>query len=127
MDKVMHQKGLVCVIDLVTHIVCWSKAMYKNTKYKDMWLFYHNALSLINAKETVTWTKTQKVREGSDVKFHDKWIFPQNRLNTEYKQFKNRLIGNSPEICHLKLPHAGPCLGSCQVASSLVSCQLAYS
>ena len=52
-------------------------------------------------KEVVSWTKMKKVRKDSDVTCHDKWILPQNRLNGEYKQFKNISIGNSPEMMPL--------------------------
>ena len=101
MTKKMHQQGQVSVTDLDTHIVRQSKAVDKDTKYKDIWLFYHDTLSLMTTKETVSWMKTQEVREGSDVTFHDKWILPQNELNSEYKRFKNRPIGNSPEMMPL--------------------------
>ena len=101
MTKKMHQQGQVSVTDLDTHIVRQSKAVDKDTKYKDIWLFYHDTLSLMTTKETVSWMKTQEVREGSDVTFHDKWILPQNELNSEYKRFKNRPIGNSPEMMSL--------------------------
>ena len=97
----LYKKGKVCVTELVTHIVRESEKVYANTKYKDTWRFYHDALSLMTAKSCIAWMKTQKVREGSDVTFLDKWILPQNGLNDQFKRFKGRPIGNSPEMMPL--------------------------
>ena len=45
--------------------------------------------------------KTQKVSEGSDVTFFDKWILPQHGLNDEFKRHKGKPIANSPEMMPL--------------------------
>jgi hypothetical protein len=45
----------VCITDLVEHIVKVSREHFVNTPYKDNWMFYHDALSLMTAKDTVKW------------------------------------------------------------------------
>ena len=99
--EVMRGKGLVCVTELVTHIVRESAKVYKGTKYEHTWVFYHDALSLMTAKETVEWMKTQKVKEDSSVTYHDKWILPQHGLNKAFRRFDGKPIGNSPEMMPL--------------------------
>ena len=39
--------------------------------------------------------------EDSDVTFYDKWILPQNGLNDRFQRFKDRPVGNSPEMMPL--------------------------
>jgi hypothetical protein len=48
---------------MIKHIVAESALMFKGTKYEDSWVFYHNALSLITAKETVVWMKERGFHE----------------------------------------------------------------
>jgi hypothetical protein len=42
---------------MVEHIVVESARIYKGTKHEYDWMFYHDALSLMTAKETVKWMK----------------------------------------------------------------------
>eukprot|EP00978_Attheya_sp_CCMP212_P024074 scaffold75072_cov51-Attheya_sp.AAC.2 len=46
-----------CITDLVQHIHDETKKMYQGTEHEDDWLFYHDALSLMTAKDTVAWMK----------------------------------------------------------------------
>ena len=86
---------------MVTHIVCESEKIYANTPFKDSWMFYHDALSLMTANDCREWMKTQKISEDSDVTFYDKWILPQHGLNNGLQRFKDRPVGNSPEMMPL--------------------------
>ena len=82
-------------------MVLETKKTYENTKYKDCWMFYHDALSLMTAKECVAWMKEQYIDEEKTISYYDKWILPAHGLNDEYARFKDRPIGNSPEMMPL--------------------------
>ena len=42
-----------CITDIVQHIYTETKKTFEGTKYEDNFFFYHDALSLMTAKETV--------------------------------------------------------------------------
>jgi len=90
-----------CITKLVTHIVTESKKLYENTPYKDCWMFYHDALSLMTAKSCVDWMKKQYIDESNTISYYDKWILPVLGLNDAYTRFAGRPIGNSPEMMPL--------------------------
>jgi hypothetical protein len=46
-----------CVTELVTHIYKESETVMKGTAHEKDWAFYHDALSLTTADETVKWMK----------------------------------------------------------------------
>ena len=94
-------KKKVCITKLVTHVVMETKKTYENTKYKDCWMFYHDALSLMTAKDCVEWMKNQYIDEAKTISYYDKWILPVHGLNDEFSRFKDRPIGNSPEMMPL--------------------------
>ena len=52
-----------CVTEMVTHIIRESEKIYANTPFKDSWMFYHDALSLMTAKDCREWMKNQKISE----------------------------------------------------------------
>jgi hypothetical protein len=69
-------------------------------------MFYHDALSLMTAKDTVAWMKDQKStdRAGQPMSYYDRWITPQHGLNDNIdgkRNFANRPPGNSPELMPL--------------------------
>jgi hypothetical protein len=81
-----------CITDLVEHIVVESEKVMKGTKHENDWVFYHDALSLMTAKETVEWMK----KEGH----YQRWILPKNGLHSDDKTLSAYLhqpVGNSPE------------------------------
>jgi hypothetical protein len=45
----------VCISEVVEHIVVETARIYKGTKKEDDWMFYHDALSLMTAKDTIKW------------------------------------------------------------------------
>jgi hypothetical protein len=82
----------VCISEIVEHIVVESARIYEGTENKDDWMFYHDALSLMTAKETVRWMKEK------DYLKH--WILPMGGLHqwdNDLKVYYGRPIGNSPE------------------------------
>ena len=56
-------KPYVCVTEMVQHIHDESARMFLGTKFEDTWFFYHDALTLMCAKDTIQWMKEQKIYE----------------------------------------------------------------
>ena len=73
-------KAIVDIEVMVEHIFEESKAHFEGTVYKDNWFFYHDALSLMTAGETVEWMKFKG--------YYKHWILPQNALNIHIPYFK---------------------------------------
>ena len=40
------------------HIVIKTRDFFKGTNHEDDWLFYHDALSLLTAKDCIAWMKS---------------------------------------------------------------------
>jgi len=96
LDNHKDTKGLVCIEDMITHMMVETAKAYKGTAFEKTWVIYHDALSLMTAKETMKWMKTQKLT-GYDTNFLDHWILPQQDLNKGTK-YSYRPPGNSPEL-----------------------------
>jgi hypothetical protein len=58
----------VCITDVVVHIVKETQHLMKGTKHKYYWVFYHDALMLMTAKETVEWME----QKG----YFERWFLP---------------------------------------------------
>jgi hypothetical protein len=90
---VSQMSSYVCITDLVEHIVEETQRLMKGTKHEDDWVFYHDALTLMTAKETVEWMK----KEGH----FERWLLPANGLHTDdasLKYYFMKPVGNSPEM-----------------------------
>jgi hypothetical protein len=81
-----------CITQLVEHIVVGCKKHYEDTEYEDNWFFYHDALSLMTAKETVSWMKEKG--------YFKHWVLPELGLN-KGTPYAGRPVGNSPEMMPL--------------------------
>jgi hypothetical protein len=80
-------------LDLVEHIVVETERLMKGTQHKDDWMFYHDALTLMTAKETIVWMKEKG--------YFERWILPANGLHTDdatLKYYYCKPVGNSPEM-----------------------------
>ena len=64
----------------------------KGKKHKTDFLFYHNALSLMKAKEFKKWMDENGILK--------KWLLPVTNLNTKTPYFGHP-VGNSPEMMPL--------------------------
>ena len=91
-SKVSSMSSYTCVTDLVEHIVKESAKMMENTRFEHNWYFYHDALSLMKAKECTDWMK-----ESDTFK---RWILPLNELN-KGMPYAGHPVGNSPELMPL--------------------------
>ena len=89
----------ICVTDLINHMITATKKVMKGTKYEGKELFFHDALSLMTAKQSVQWMKETNI--------YKHWILPElgcNDLVGEHKNcYANRPVGNSPELMCLDM------------------------
>jgi hypothetical protein len=84
--------------DLVEHMYITSKQLFNPTDdpLKDDWFFYHDALSLMTAADTVSWMKSKG--------YYKHWVLPECGLSEDdrtLKEFWGRPLGNSPEMMPL--------------------------
>jgi hypothetical protein len=82
----------VCVTKMIEHIVAESALMFQGTKHEDSWVFYHDALSLMTAKEIVEWMKEKGL--------HKQWLLPVMGLHfddPDLKSYLSTIPGNGPE------------------------------
>jgi hypothetical protein len=83
-------KAVTNVRHLVEYIMKVSREEhFAGTKYEDDWYFYHDALLLMTATETVEWMKSRG--------YYKHWILPQHDLNSQVSYYqKVKPIGNNP-------------------------------
>jgi hypothetical protein len=82
----------VCIKDLVKHIYTETKKCFANTEYSNDFFFYHDALSLMTANDTVAWMKEENI--------YKHWFLPELDVNAG-TCYQGRPIGNSPEMMPL--------------------------
>ena len=84
----------VIITDYVEHIMKESERVMKDTKHSEDWMVYHDALTLMTAKENNEW-----MRQKGYLK---RWILPTDDLYVNLPELKskynNNPIGNSPEF-----------------------------
>ena len=84
----------IVITDYMEHIMSESQKIMHNTKYQDDWVVYHDALTLMTAKENKDWL----LAKG----YLKRWILPSNDLYVNspdlYKKYGGNPIGNSPEF-----------------------------
>ena len=87
--------GVVCIKYLVMHIVIKTRDFIKRTNHEDDWLFYHNALSLMTAKDCIVWMKKTLV-SGIRTRrtIYSCWVLPVLNLNKELLRFHGRPVGD---------------------------------
>ncbi len=59
----------VSITDLVEHIIAESARVMEGTEHENNWCFYHDALMLMTAKETIFWIKAKG--------YYKQWIYPE--------------------------------------------------
>jgi len=80
----------ICVTDMVEHIVSESRALVNEG---DDFFFYHDALKLMTAHDTIAWMKEKG--------YYKHWILPQLGLQHDQpglKRFQDAPVGDSPEM-----------------------------
>ena len=88
-----------CVFtDRVKHMAVETSAMFAGTAHANDCMFYHDALSLLTAQDTVAWMKENRHTDGRT--YYEMWIIPVQGLKSG-TVYANRLPGNSPELMPL--------------------------
>ena len=82
----------VSIVDMVQHIHDESQRVMNGTVHENDWFFYHDALSLMKAKECKEWMKDNNILH--------RWILPLNGLNSG-TAYADHPVGNSPELMPL--------------------------
>lgn len=77
-----------CITSLVRHIYDKSAKLMKGEKHKNDWVFYHDALSLMTANQTITWMKQEGI--------YSRCLLPLE-INRD-TSFFGRPVGNSLEM-----------------------------
>ena len=84
----------IIITDYIEHIMAESEAVMRGTKYQDTWRVYHDALSLMTAKDTKKWM--------AEAGYLHRWILPTSDLYDNMPDLKHKYntnpIGNSPEF-----------------------------
>lgn len=75
--------GVVCITELVKHIVIQTQTLYKNTRFANAYYFYHDALSQLTHESCVKWMKLTKI-PGEDVCIYSRWVKPELGLNDQF-------------------------------------------
>ena len=107
-DKISKKPALRLVRpvkDLIQHMATTTTDALKNTPYEGKGLFYHDALSQLTERETVSWMKNDQNKiDGRNI--YDMWIKPVLGCNDEIvsrdgtinTRFGGRPVGNQPEV-----------------------------
>ena len=79
-----------CVTTMILHMTKETANCYRGTPFENDWYIYHDALSLMTARETVNWMQQEDLLK--------RWILPLNGLNDEasLKLYAKRPPGDSP-------------------------------
>ena len=97
--KVQLLQPYVCVTSLVEYLVEATKKVMQGTLYEGKELFFHDALSLMTAHDTVQWMKEKD--------YYKYWLLPVlgcNDIVGENKScYARRPVGNSPELMCLDM------------------------
>ena len=84
----------VVITDYIHHMMDESARIMSGTKFAQNWKIYHDALSLMRAKETKKWMEEKGYLE--------RWILPSEDLYKNLpileKKFGQNPLGNSPEL-----------------------------
>ena len=83
----------ISITELVEHTVTESSQGMKDTELEVNWCFYHDALLLMTAKETIPWIRANV--------YYKCWMLPELALHADDPDLANSLhqpFGNSPEM-----------------------------
>ena len=95
-EKTHYMKQFTCVTKMIDHIFEETRKVYLSTTHENDWMLYHDALSLMTARECRDYIR------GKGYESH--WILPEQDLfhdDPTLKAYRNRPVGNSPELCSL--------------------------
>ena len=82
----------ICVTTLIEWIVEVCTDIFKGSTCENDWVFYHDALSQMTAKDTIKWMKEKD--------YYRRWILPVNGLHQDQEGLRSywfRPVGDHPE------------------------------
>jgi hypothetical protein len=84
----------VCITEMIEFMMVSAAKVFKGTTHELDWVFYHDALSLMTAKETMEWMQ----QKG----YLKRWILPENGLSSaehdpDLTSYARRPPGDNPE------------------------------
>ena len=91
--------AIVCITDMIRYMMEESARVMAGTKHENDWYFYHDALSLMTAKQTREWMRNNDI-DGKNCM--DKWLVPMMGCN-QNTPFEHRSVGNSPVFMPLDM------------------------
>jgi hypothetical protein len=94
-DQSITLRSSLCITSYITHMWDQTALAMHGTIHQDDWLVYHDALSLMTAKQTMEWmenTTTPNIK-----KYIDRWILPVLGCNDDILRFGGRPMGDFPE------------------------------
>ena len=84
---------IVNIHDLIEHLIRIGDQHCRDTPFRTNWVFYHDALALMTAKEMIAWMVEKN--------YYKRWILPVNNLggnDGSLKVYRDRPVGDSPEF-----------------------------
>ena len=108
MRKSTKMRKHASIKDFILFLIKCGNDVYNQTKRKDTWMIWHDALSILWDKESQKWLRTLKcpIEGWEDRTWADRFIRLRGKYNEMVsKSYKNGLPGDSPELmpldCHL--------------------------
>jgi hypothetical protein len=87
----LRRAGIVCITDIMDHVVAESKKVYDGTPAAERFLIYHDGLAQWWEKEAQTYLHEKH-------NFHDRQLRCWGDTNKGTRYF-NKVVGDSPELC----------------------------
>ena len=85
----LRKHGVVCITELVMHMITTSQEVMNGTEHEEDWYFYHDALTQLTCPRTKAW-----MVESGHMK---RWLLPIRPCN-EGTIYMDRPVGNTPEV-----------------------------
>ena len=79
-SKSLLLSGNVCITDMITHLYRETEEIFRGTIHQLDWFFWHEALSLMTAKETISWMKENGL--------YNCWLLPDLDLYRDFPDVK---------------------------------------
>ena len=85
----LRKHGVICITELVEHMITTTKEVMAGTEHAEDWFFYHDALTQLTDKRTKDWM----VEKGH----MKRWLLPILPCNSG-TIYEGRPVGNTPEV-----------------------------
>jgi hypothetical protein len=94
-EKSTYMSSYVSIKKLIEHMYTATNEIFEGSTHETTWVWYHDALSLMTAKETISWMK--------DKNYYDRWLLPKLKLQhvPGLERYWDSPTGNNPELMPL--------------------------